>query len=92
MKVVLAGETLSGVAIQRLRERIENNEFDSGNGQYEKVQIVEQYVERVRKDIQLAKPMKVVVDCGSGVAGVVAGTRPYASGSEQVFSCGRTPI
>ncbi|HEY9198075.1 MAG TPA: phosphomannomutase/phosphoglucomutase [Gammaproteobacteria bacterium] len=72
MKIVLAGETLSGMAIQRLRERIENGEFDSGNGQYEKVQIVDQYVERVRRDVQLAKPMKVVVDCGNGIAGMLA--------------------
>ncbi len=72
MKIVLAGETLSGAAIQRLRERIENGELDSGNGQYEKVQIVDQYITRVRKDIQLAKPMKVVVDCGNGVAGMLA--------------------
>jgi phosphomannomutase/phosphoglucomutase len=55
-----------------LRERIENNEFDRGDGQYEKVQVIDTYIERVRKDVQLAKPMKVVVDCGSGVAGVVA--------------------
>jgi phosphomannomutase/phosphoglucomutase len=71
MKIVLAGETLSGSAIQRLRERIENGEFDHGDGQYEKVQIVDAYSERVRKDVQLAKPMKVVVDCGNGVAGTL---------------------
>ena len=72
MKIVLAGETLSGDAIQRLRERIENHEFDSGDGRYEKMQVMDQYIERVRRDVQLAKPMKVVVDCGNGVAGMLA--------------------
>lgn len=69
LKIVLAGETLHGEAIQRLRERIAHGEYDSGNGQYEKIDIADKYVERVRKDVQLARPMKVVVDCGNGVAG-----------------------
>jgi len=54
-----------------LRERIENGEFDHGDGQYERLQIVDAYNERVRKDVQLSKPMKVVVDCGNGVAGAL---------------------
>ncbi len=69
VKIVLAGETLYGEAIQRLRERIAHGEYDSGNGQYEKIEIVDKYIERVRKDVQLARPMRVVVDCGNGVAG-----------------------
>ncbi len=71
MKIVLAGETLSGEAIQRLRQRIENAEFDSGDGEYEQLQITDAYVERIRKDVQLSKPMKVVVDCGNGIAGML---------------------
>lgn len=69
LKIVLAGETLHGEAIQRLRERVTHGEYDSGDGQYEKLQIADNYAERVRKDVQLARPMKVVVDCGNGVSG-----------------------
>ena len=72
LKIVLAGETLSGMGIQRLRERIENGELDSGSGQYEKVEIAEDYMSRIGKDVKLARPMKVVVDCGNGVAGAIA--------------------
>ena len=72
MKIVLAGDTLYGDGIQRLRERIDNNEFESGDGQYEQLDMVAKYIERVRKDVQIARPMKVVVDCGNGVAGGVA--------------------
>ncbi|MFA7592819.1 MAG: phosphomannomutase/phosphoglucomutase [Thiohalobacteraceae bacterium] len=72
MKVVLAGETLSGTGIQRLRERIENGELDSGSGGYEEVDVTEAYIEYIHKDVQLARPMKVVVDCGNGVAGELA--------------------
>lgn len=69
LKIVLAGETLYGEAIQRLRERMAHGEYDIGDGQYEKINISDKYVERVRKDVQIARPMKVVVDCGNGVAG-----------------------
>lgn len=69
LKIVLAGVTLHGDAIQRLHERMTHGEYDSGDGQYEKIQIDDNYAERVRKDIQLARPMKVVVDCGNGVSG-----------------------
>lgn len=72
MKVVLAGETLSGPGIQRLRERIENGELDSGSGGYEKIDVAEAYIEHIYKDIQLARPMKAVIDCGNGVAGAIA--------------------
>lgn len=69
VKIVLAGETLYGEAIQRLRERMVQGDYDHGDGQYESIQITDKYIERVRKDVQLARPMKVVVDCGNGVAG-----------------------
>jgi phosphomannomutase/phosphoglucomutase len=34
------------------------------------INILPDYVERIRGDISLAQPMQVVVDCGNGVAGV----------------------
>ncbi|MFA7386648.1 MAG: phosphomannomutase/phosphoglucomutase [Thiohalobacteraceae bacterium] len=72
MKIVLAGDTLYGEDIQRLRERIQSNDFASGDGQYEQLDMTDKYVERVRKDVQIARPMRVVVDCGNGVAGGIA--------------------
>ena len=69
LKVVLAGETLSGDSIQRLRERIENNELEAGRGTEEQVDVLPDYIEQIRSDVLVARPMKVVVDCGNGVAG-----------------------
>ncbi|MFN2308229.1 MAG: phosphomannomutase/phosphoglucomutase [Gammaproteobacteria bacterium] len=71
VKVVLAGEALYGEGIQALRERIEGHRFETGDGSYEALSVIERYIERVRKDIQLARPMKAVIDCGNGVAGAV---------------------
>ncbi len=71
-KIVIAGDTLANEQIQRLRQRIETGDLAEGVGQAEQVDVLESYFKRVRDDIALAKPLKVVVDCGNGVAGVIA--------------------
>ncbi|MGA7595407.1 MAG: phosphomannomutase/phosphoglucomutase [Gallionella sp.] len=69
LKMVLAGETLSGEAIQQLRSRIEQGRLTHGNGSYTKRNISVDYVKRIVSDIRIARPMHVTVDCGNGVAG-----------------------
>jgi phosphomannomutase/phosphoglucomutase len=72
LKIVIDGETLSGESIQSLRERIEAARFISGQGNVESVNIVPDYLERIRGDIKLKRPLRVAIDCGNGVAGNVA--------------------
>jgi len=72
LKMVLAGETLAEARIQKLRERIEGNRLSEGEGEYDEMEIVDHYLDRVLNDVAVAQPMKVVVDCGNGVAGAVA--------------------
>jgi phosphomannomutase/phosphoglucomutase len=72
IKIMLAGETLSGEAIQALRTRAENGKLGSGMGGYRREDIAEQYLQRITSDIKLARPLKIVVDCGNGVAGATA--------------------
>ena len=69
LKMVLAGETLSGESIQGLRTRVEQNNLSHGSGNYAQHDINEEYLERIVTDINLARPMKITVDCGNGVAG-----------------------
>ena len=69
LKMVLAGETLSGDTIQSLRARIEQNNLTHGNGSYTQQDISAAYIARIVSDIKLARPMRVIVDCGNGVAG-----------------------
>lgn len=71
-KIVLAGETLSGNAIQDLRRRIQDGDLLSGEGSVEKVDVLPDYLERIKADVILPRPLKVVVDCGNGVAGAAA--------------------
>ncbi len=74
LKMVLAGETLSGDTIQALRTRIEQNDFSYGSGSYKQYDISAEYIERIVSDIKLARPLKITVDCGNGVAGDFAAT------------------
>jgi phosphomannomutase/phosphoglucomutase len=72
LKIVIAGTTLSGEAIQGLRARIERGELASGAGGSRSADVREAYLARIAGDVKLARPLKVVVDCGNGVAGAFA--------------------
>ena len=69
LKIVIGGETLSGDAIQSLKLRIERGDLRLGSGHYCEQDIAAAYVERIASDVSLARPMKVAVDCGNGIAG-----------------------
>lgn len=72
LKMVIANETLSGETIQGLRQRIEQNQLFEGSGTESSYDIAPEYIARIADDVKLARPMKVAVDCGNGVAGAFA--------------------
>ncbi len=72
LKIVIAGVTLSGEAIQDLRRRVENDDFAVGEGGYRQVDIAADYFARITADVKLARPMRIVIDAGNGVAGAYA--------------------
>ena len=72
IKIVLDGVSLSGEAITALRTRAEAGKLASGAGSYREENIATQYLERIVGGIKLARPMKIAVDCGNGVAGATA--------------------
>ena len=72
LKMVIGGVTLSGELIQKLRTRILNNDLASGQGSISSSDVRAAYLDRVTSDVKLARPMRVAVDCGNGVAGELA--------------------
>ncbi|MDT3668730.1 MAG: phosphomannomutase/phosphoglucomutase [Aromatoleum sp.] len=72
LKMVLGGQTLYGDLIQDLRRRIVDNDFVHGGGDLHEENVVDAYLDRIVSDVRLARPMKIVIDCGNGVAGAVA--------------------
>jgi phosphomannomutase / phosphoglucomutase len=72
LKIMLAGDTLSGDAIQALRTRIESGNLESGRGSYGTRDIREAYLARIVSDVKLTRGVNIVVDCGNGVPGDTA--------------------
>ena len=72
-KMVLAGRAIYGEEIQALRVRMEAEDWTIiGAGQISRADVLADYTARIVGDVKLARPMKIVVDCGNGVAGASA--------------------
>jgi len=72
LKMLIAGSTIYGEGIKALYERIVNGNIASGDGNYEQQDVIPSYIDTIVSDIQLARPLNIAVDCGNGVAGVLA--------------------
>ncbi|HEU4621074.1 MAG TPA: phosphomannomutase/phosphoglucomutase [Burkholderiaceae bacterium] len=72
LKMVVGGEAIHGEAIQGLRTRIVEGRLAQGSGSYRQDDIRARYIERIASDIKLARPMKIAIDAGNGVAGAFA--------------------
>jgi len=85
-KMVLAGEAIYGDTIQQLYQAIANGSVKATvaapTGSYRLHDIKAAYLQRIVGDTKLARPMKIVVDCGNGVAGAFAGELYRALGCE----------
>ncbi len=82
LKLVIGGETLHGEAIQDLYRRLVAGDFSSGAGALRQETINAAYIERIAGDIRPARPMKLAIDCGNGVAGAIAPDLLRAIGGE----------
>ena len=60
-----------GKELQNLKDFINNGEFKEGKGTVIDYDIKSEYLEQVRKSINLNKRLKVVIDCGNGVASII---------------------
>ena len=71
-KMVLRGSAIYGEQIQALHQRIVDEKFSEGSGTYVEYDIADDYLQRITSDVKLARPIKIVVDTGNGVAGGLA--------------------
>ena len=73
LKMVLAGETLSGETIQSLRMRIDSGDLIAQSaGSESHHDIAAAYIAKIASDVKLSRSMKIAVDCGNGVPGAYA--------------------
>jgi phosphomannomutase/phosphoglucomutase len=55
-----------------LRDMIKANDYETGQGEVTKVDVIDDYINELKGIIKLDRPLKVIVDAGNGVAGLVA--------------------
>ncbi len=86
LKIMLGGETLSGDAVMALRDRVTGRKLVTGNGKLKSRDITGDYMRRVNEEIPVAldHAFKLVIDCGNGVAGILAPEVLRALGHEVV--------
>jgi phosphomannomutase/phosphoglucomutase len=86
LKMVLAGTTLHGDTIQQLRGRLDCGDLvhAAKPGALCSADVVDAYTERIVGDVKLARPLKIAVDCGNGVAGAFAPRLYRALGCEVI--------
>lgn len=85
-KMVLAGEAIYGDAILGLYESIGAHDGKDAEqkGGYATHDIRAAYLERIVGDVKVARPIKIAVDCGNGVAGAFAGDLYRGMGCEVI--------
>ena len=73
-KMVMAGRAIYGDEIQALRKMMEAKGWDEAprQGNVRNVNVLAPYRDRIVGDIKLARPLKIVVDSGNGIAGASA--------------------
>jgi phosphomannomutase/phosphoglucomutase len=72
-KMCVGTASLHGEDIQRLRELGETGPFPSGKGSVVSREVIEPYIEDVVQRVgPLARPLRVVYDCGNGAGSLVA--------------------
>jgi len=71
-KLSLQQAPVYGEEIQNIREIIDREHFSSGNGTYQRIALSDDYINYIKNNINIARPMKVVLDSGNGAASLVA--------------------
>ena len=73
-KIILGGKTIFGKEIQHIKDDLLQGIYskDMKKGNLEELDILDDYVDELRNNISLKRPMKICLDCGNGVGGVIA--------------------
>ena len=69
VKMMLEYHAMHGSEIKAIYDRIEAKDFEHGAGYLKSEDVTEDYYFALRSDIRLKRNLKVVIDCGNGIAG-----------------------
>jgi len=72
LKICVGKDTIFGPQIQEIRKLIEKKDYEKGDGKIEEREVLSKYIEYVCNNIELKRPLKVVIDPGNGVCSLTA--------------------
>ncbi|MDM7202895.1 MAG: phosphomannomutase/phosphoglucomutase [Thermodesulfobacteriaceae bacterium] len=72
LKICVGKETIYGIEIQGIREMIEKEDFEKGEGSYENKDILKTYIKYLEENIKLKRPLRIAIDPGNGVCALTA--------------------
>jgi phosphomannomutase/phosphoglucomutase len=72
LKICVGKDTIFGPQIQEIRKLIEKKDYEKGNGKVEEREILNKYIDYICNNIELKRPLKVVLDPGNGVCSLTA--------------------
>ena len=84
LKMMIGGVTLAEELIQMLYQRLQHNDLSNAEGSLEQADLSNQYIDSALATAKLARPLRVAVDCGNGVAGELAPKLIEALGCEVI--------
>lgn len=71
-KIIIDGQPLVQQQLMEIRERILSGSCKKGVGQLTSRDMSAEYIHAISEDVQLVDSLKVVLDCGNGIAGPLA--------------------
>ena len=83
-KIVLDKKSTTSEKIDEIKSIIFEERFWDGNGKLSFLNIKEQYLEKIKEKIKIKKPLKICLDCGNGIGGVIAPEAFKLSGIELI--------
>lgn len=72
LKIIIDGTTIYGAAIQEIYQIITSQQFSTGSGSYITENIIGDYIRAITDSLDIKRALKIVIDCGNGVPGIVA--------------------
>ena len=72
LKIVINKKSMTSEKIKKIKLMIEDERFKNGLGQITSLDIKDDYLKELKEKIKINSKMKVCLDCGNGVGGVIA--------------------
>ena len=72
LKIVINRQSMTSEKIKKIKLMIEEDNYINGLGQITSLSVKEDYLKEIKEKIKIDSKIKVCLDCGNGVGGVIA--------------------